>query len=72
MKIYHMDDCDWYAADSEEQAKSFYEEQSFDGNSPDEEGLWGLTAGMYRFSIALPAAIASGETAPFLFASTEQ
>lgn len=90
MKIYHMDDCDWYAAESEEQAKAFYFEIA--GYAPDDDavweldesdmerltftndeaGFWGLTEGKHTFAAALVGAIAAGETAPFLFASTEQ
>lgn len=39
--IYRMDDCEWVAADSEEQAKAFYEQQC--GEPPDDDGFWVLS-----------------------------
>lgn len=36
--IYQVDDCDWYAAESEEQAKALYFEMA--GYAPDNDEVW--------------------------------
>lgn len=85
MKVFQINDCDWVAAETLEQAVAWYQAT---GEAPEDEyeldaeemqrrqfldtdGVFGPEKAVYSFQAALALMTADGDTEPFLFASTE-
>lgn len=87
VQIYHMDDYEYFAAESVEQAKKLYSDQS--GEMPDDDLVWevdmdaetfhvapyetsyGLSTGVHSFRAALTGALAEGWEPPFVIAMSK-